>query len=135
MASRTERQFVEERAASRCEYCRAPQVVTGVTFHVEHIQPRAHDGADERANYALCCVACNGHKSDHLTGTDPETGADVPLFHPRRDKWNRHFRFTPSTLEIRGTTAKGRATVARLQMNAPRQLQARALWVELELYP
>jgi hypothetical protein len=110
-------------------------VVTGVTFHIEHIIPRARGGADNRANYALSCITCNSYKSDHVTGHDPSTGAELPLFHPRREKWGRHFRFVPATLEIRGITATGRATLARLRMNAPKQIEARALWVELEIYP
>ncbi|MEO8350633.1 MAG: HNH endonuclease, partial [Chthoniobacteraceae bacterium] len=83
----------------------------------------------------LCCVTCNGHKSDHTTGTDPETGRELPLFNPRRDRWDRHFRFSPRTLELTGITSKGRATIARLQMNERKQIEARALWVELDLYP
>ena len=124
-----------ERAGWRCEYCRAPEIVTGVTFHIEHLTPKTRGGADEWANYALSCVACNGHKSDHTTGIDPATDREVPLFHPRRDRWERHFRLTPENLTIRGVTPKGRATVARLQMNERRQIDARELWVELEIYP
>jgi 5-methylcytosine-specific restriction endonuclease McrA len=82
LISRADRHFVTERADSRCEYCRAPQIVTGVTFHIEHISPRTRGGIDDRANYALTCVTCNGHKSDHNAGVDPETGVELPIFHP-----------------------------------------------------
>ncbi len=135
MATRAERLLVTERARSRCEYCRAPQIIAGTTYHIEHIIPSSKDGADELSNYALCCVTCNGHKSDHTTGIDPATGRDIRLFHPRRDRWDRHFRFSPQTLELMGITPKGRATVARLQMNERKQIEARALWLELDLYP
>jgi hypothetical protein len=135
LISKLTRDFVTERAGSRCEYCRAPQIVTGVTFHIEHIQPRAHGGEDGPLNYALSCITCNGHKSDNTTGIDPVGGEEVPLFHPRRDKWKRHFRFTKKGLEIHGVTPKGRATVSRLQMNERQQIEARRLWVELEIYP
>lgn len=135
MPTWTDRVFVTERAESRCEYCRAPQVVTGVTFHIEHIIPRAGGGADSRANYALSCVNCNAHKSSHITGNDSSSGAEPPLFNPRRDKWERHFRFVATSLAIRGITPTGRATVARLQMNEPKQIEARELWVELGIYP
>jgi hypothetical protein len=106
-----------------------------MTFHIERIVPRRYGGADNLANYALACVTCNGHKSDHITGADPLTEAQVSLFHPRRDKWARHFRFVPASLEIRGITPVGRATVARLAMNESKQIQARELWVELGIYP
>lgn len=80
MVSKAEREYVTERARSRCEYCRAPQVVTGVTFHVEHIVPQTRGGLNESSNYALCCVTCNGHKSDHVTGFDKQTGEQFRLF-------------------------------------------------------
>jgi 5-methylcytosine-specific restriction endonuclease McrA len=72
MVSRADRLLVTERAALQCEYCRAPQVVTGVTFHVEHITPSSRGGGASQENYALSCITCNGHKSDHITGIDPE---------------------------------------------------------------
>jgi hypothetical protein len=135
LSSRGDRDFVTERANSRCEYCRAPQIVTGVTFHLEHIIPKAHGGRNVRANYALACIHCNGRKSNHLTGFDPKTGREIPLFDPRRDEWERHFRFRRESLELLGLTPKGRATVARLQFNDPRQIEAREFWVQLEIYP
>jgi hypothetical protein len=135
LSSRADREFVTLRADSRCEYCRAPEVITGVTFHVEHIIPRSRGGANHRRNYALACIACNSAKSDHLTGLDPKTGEEITLFDPRRDRWDRHFRFVPAALEIHGLTSKGRATVERLQLNHPRRLEARALWCESEIFP
>ena len=135
MLTQADREFVTERAGERCEYCRAPQVITATTYHVEHIVPSSRGGADSRENYALSCITCNGHKSAHTTGIDPDTRIEHPLFHPRRDKWDRHFRFEPASLEIRGTTPKGRATIARLQMNEAKQTEARELWVEIGIYP
>jgi hypothetical protein len=135
LSSRADRDFVTERADSRCEYCRAPQIVTGVTFHLEHIIPKAHGGRNIRTNYALACIHCNGRKSNRLTGVDPKTGREISLFDPRRDEWERHFRFRRESLEILGLTPKGRATVARLQLNDPRQIEAREFWVQLEIYP
>src|SRR6516225_3188624 len=39
--------------------------------------------------------------------------------------------FARVTFELRGKTAKGRATVAQLKMNIAYQVEARKLWVEL----
>jgi hypothetical protein len=47
---------------------------------------------------------------------DPESGALVRLFHPRRDRWEEHFE--RNGVVIVGRTATGRATVALLKMNA-----------------
>ena len=135
MATKSEREFVTERAGARCEYCRAPQVITGASYHIEHIVPSVIGGKNDLSNYALCCITCNGHKADHITGIDPKTGSETPLFNPRRDRWERHFRFSNEDLEIKGTTAKGRATVDRLLMNERKQRGARSLWIELDLFP
>ena len=127
---------VAERAAHRCEYCHAPEVVFNFPFEVEHIIPPGRGEAPEdEANLALSCRACNLYKSDHLEGIDPETQAAARLFHPRRDHWEEHFLFDPATGTFIGRTSIGRATVARLQMNAPVQRAARRQWVRLGLFP
>jgi hypothetical protein len=135
MTAKAERQLVTERAGAHCEYCRAPQVVTGATYHIEHIIPKARGGESDPSNYALCCITCNGHKAHHVTGIDPKSGKEIPLFDPRRDRWERHFRFSDANLEIVGITAKGRATIDRLMMNERKQREARSLWLELGLFP
>ena len=39
--------FVAERAAHRCEYCRAPEAIFNFPFEVEHIIPLSRDGHDD----------------------------------------------------------------------------------------
>jgi hypothetical protein len=134
MPTELEKSIVRERAGYRCEYCRAPEDVTGYAFHIEHIHPREEGGKDEVGNYALSCMPCNRAKWYHLNGQDPKTGKEERLFHPRKDKWRDHFRIEDK-IHVKGKTAVGRATENRLQMNQPRQLEARELWVELDLYP
>ena len=124
-----------ERAAHRCEYCRAPEAVFNFPFEVEHIVPPGRGGADDESNWALACRACNLHKSDCVEGIDPGTQAVVRLFHPRRDRWGEHFHAAAATVAIVGLTAVGRATVACLRMNSPVQLHARRQWARLKLFP
>ena len=38
------RRMTRERAGERCEYCRLPQIVSVLSFHIEHIIPRQHGG-------------------------------------------------------------------------------------------
>ena len=76
--------FVALRALNRCEYCRAPGAAFNFSLEVEHILPAASGGASAPDNLALACRACNAFKSARQTGTDPEAGQSVPLFHPRR---------------------------------------------------
>ena len=52
----------------------------------------------------------------------------VPLFNPRRDAWNDHFVFRGSV--IVGLTPTGRATVRLLNMNHPRRVKLREMWLE-----
>lgn len=126
---------VAERAGHRCEYCRAPEVIFNLPFEVEHIVPASRGGPDDLANLALACRACNLFKADQVAGADEESRAEVHLFHPRAEPWERHFSADPATGAIRGVTPIGRATVVALQMNRPVQLAARLQWTRLGLYP
>jgi hypothetical protein len=134
MATEAEKGIVSRRANHRCEYCRAPENVTGYAFHIEHVRSRAQGGEDNIDNYALSCMPCNRAKWHHLTGEDLQTGKQELLFDPRKHQWDEHFR-VEKRIYVRGKTAIGRATENRLQMNQPRQLEARRLWLELDVYP
>jgi hypothetical protein len=129
------RETVESRAGRRCEYCRAPQPVTGIRYHLEHVFPESLGGTDEIDNLALACPTCNFYKSNHLLGIDEEGLAGRPLFNPRKDRWQEHFEFDGATLRLKGKTLEARGTINRLRMNQTVQIEARRLWVELEIYP
>jgi hypothetical protein len=120
----TVRHFVRQRAEDRCEYCRLPQGAVDARFHIEHIIALQHNGTDDSSNLALACDRCNLYKGTNLASIDTETGALVPLFHPRQDVWHEHFAFRGP--RIRGLTLKGRVTVQLLKMNAARRVQLRA---------
>lgn len=116
------RQQVRERAAGRCEYCRLPELVElAGPFHMEHIVARQHRGIDALAN-----------KGTNLSAVDPDSNAVVPLFNPRRDRWEEHFEMAGST--IRGKSATGRATAWPLQMNAERRVELRAALISQGLW-
>jgi hypothetical protein len=126
---------VAERAGHRSEYCRAPEAIFNLPFEVEHIVPTSRDGSDDESNLALACRACNLFKSDQQIGTDEATQEVIRLFHPRRERWDEHFRVDPESGAIQGLTPVGRATVACLRMNRPVQLTARLSWTQLNLFP
>jgi len=94
-----------------------------VTFHVEHIRARQHDGDDAKGNLALACPDCNRHKGPNLTGIDPETQQVTLLFNPRTDIWDEHFQMSGSI--ITGRTRAGRATAHLLQMNIVERVRMR----------
>jgi 5-methylcytosine-specific restriction endonuclease McrA len=93
----------------RCAYCQAPEVMTYPRLEVEHIIPRSQGGADAEGNLCLSCRLCNETKGTQTRAQNPQTGRTVALFHPRRQKWSRHFRWTEDGSLIRGRTACGRA--------------------------
>ena len=90
--SSTLRKQVYKRANSCCEYCFFPEIATLSSHEVDHIIAEKHGGLTEADNLALSCTLCNKYKGSDLTSIDPETENIIPLYHPRRDIWNEHFR-------------------------------------------
>ncbi len=110
------RALVRRRARLRCEYCRLPEAVSPIgPFQLEHIVARKHKGPTSLSNLALACDRCNLFKGSDLTGIDPITEEITRLFHPRRMKWSKHFRWNGPVLV--GRTAVGRTTIGVLQIN------------------
>src|SRR5438045_298052 len=103
------------RGGACCEYCRISQQYDEPTFEIDHIIARKHMGATVANNLALSCFHCNRYKGSNLSGRDPLIHHTMPLFNPRRNKWERHFRWKGPHLA--GRTPVGRATVATLRIN------------------
>jgi len=117
---------VRERAGNCCEYCQLTQEDSPLaSLHIEHIVPKIHGGADDLENLALACIDCNLHKGPNLTGIDPETKKITPLFHPRSDRWDQHFKWRG--IYIMGKTAVGRTTIRVLRMNSEERLSLRSV--------
>jgi 5-methylcytosine-specific restriction endonuclease McrA len=129
------RRVIERRAGNRCEYCRAPQPASGVRYHLEHIVPRALGGSDDLENLALACPTCNYYKASDIEGFDKETLTDARIFNPRIDDWSEHFDFHRDSLELTGKTPIARVTIEQLRLNQHMHIEARAHWVQLDLYP
>jgi hypothetical protein len=125
------RRLVRARAQERCEYCLVPEAATFATHAVDHVVAEKHGGQTDSANLALSCAPCNLRKGSDLTSIDPESGAIVPLFHPRRERWRDHFRLKNGRLEP--LTPTGRVTVQLLQLNHPDRVEERGLLVKAGL--
>lgn len=119
------RQLVAERASFRCEYCLIPEQFSFAAHEIDHIIARKHGGSSQLDNLAYSCSICNGFKGSDLASYDPVEDQVVALYHPRRDKWNEHFRLDGS--RITPLTQKGRATVTLLRLNRPSCLAEREL--------
>jgi hypothetical protein len=103
-----------------------------VPFEIDHIVARHHGGRTAAANLADSCFHCNGYKGPNLSGLDPMTGKLTPLFHPRRHKWDHHFRYEGGTLV--GRTPIGRTTVEVLRINLPVRVELREVLMEDGLF-
>lgn len=122
------RQAVAERAAKQCEYCQLPVIGQVATFPVDHVVPESQAGPTAMNNLALACPHCNSSKWACERDTDPMTGEVVALFNPRTEVWSDHFQWSRrNPLRLDGKTPCGRATIERLQINAPTMLEARRI--------
>lgn len=126
-------QHVRDRAGGFCEYCRIPETHDRPGFEIEHIVARQHRGKTVASNLAAACFTCNHRKGPNLAGRDPTTGKLTPLFHPRRMKWEKHFRWDGPVLV--GRTAIGRTTIAVLGINHPLRVRLREELIEEGLFP
>jgi hypothetical protein len=126
--TRSRRAAVRKRAGARCEYCRLPDfALAPEDFHTEHIIARKHGGRDESDNLAWSCIFCNLYKGPNLASFDPDTGELTPLFNPRRDRWDEHFRLDGA--RIVGLTRTGRTTTWLLEMNSEILTSLRATFI------
>jgi len=62
-------------------------------------------------------------RANGRTVRDIKTGELAPLFHPRRHKWTRHFRWDGPKLI--GKTPIGRVTIEILNINEPLRVELR----------
>jgi 5-methylcytosine-specific restriction endonuclease McrA len=135
------RQLVRERANYLCEYCHSLERLSANRFTIDHIIPRSLGGSDDLENLALACRRCNERRYNFVASVDPETQVIVPLFNPRQQKWKDHFAWTEGGIVIQGTTAIGRATCIRLDLNDERYPEedsirgTRRFWIRTKLHP
>jgi hypothetical protein len=125
--------LVRRRARDRCEYCQMPRDLSFLPHEIDHVIAQKHHGKTIGSNLALACAYDNGFKGPNIAGLDPHTGRLVRLFHPRRHKWQRHFRWAGPVLV--GRTAIGRATIDVLAMNHPLRIEQRRALIDAALFP
>lgn len=129
------RRVVQARAASLCEYCRAPESFATQSFTIEHIRPRSAGGETTLDNLAWSCFGCNAHKHAAVEAADSQTGATVPLYHPRRDLWDDHFEWEEGSTRVAGRTPIGRATIEALHLNRTGLVNLRRILTAAGLHP
>lgn len=120
--------LVWDRANGTCEYCLLRQEFSHLTFEVDHVVAASHGGETRANNLALTCFYCNRFKGPNIAGIDPVSKRLSRLYHPRRHKWARHFRYDGPILV--GLTPIGRATIAVLQINDPDAIALREILLD-----
>ena len=128
------RRQVMELDAGCCAYCRSPMII-GIPMVVEHCIPLVAGGLSTIDNLCLSCYRCNEFKGPRTEGPDPIDGMLVPLFHPRRQRWQEHFVWSEDGSRLVALTACGRATIEALRLNNEWLVQARRLWMLIGLHP
>lgn len=126
------RSQVRLRADKRCEYCRFPEGFSFYTHQVDHIISVRHKGSSDLSNLAWACFDCNNAKGSDVAAYDDVTGQLVPLFNPRTQQWDDHFKV--DTAKIIGITPVGRATVSFLNLNRDEQVNTRRDLIEIGLW-
>lgn len=130
-----ERKIIVERARGCCEYCRSRADFATQSFSIEHIISVSRGGETVLDNVALACPGCNGHKYTKTEAPDPVDGMVVPLYNPRKQRWQDHFRWNEDFTCIVGLTPTGRATVSALQMNRPGVVNMRRTLFVMGFHP
>jgi 5-methylcytosine-specific restriction endonuclease McrA len=130
-----QKKIVIARANGCCEYCLSQFHYSMDPFSVEHIFPRSLGGHTELDNPAWACQGCNGHKHTRVTGIDPLSGQEVPLYHPRQHRWSEHFAWNNDCTQMVGLTDTGRATIATLHLNRQGVMNLRRVLYVLGEHP
>jgi hypothetical protein len=133
--SPAQRQAIAERAGGCCEYCLSQERFSPDPFSVEHIVPRSAGGTEESENLAFSCQGCNNRKYTSVDAVDPVTGSNVPLLHPRRDRWPDHFAWNEDFTQVVALTPTGRATAEKLQLNRPGVVNLRRVLRDMLEHP
>ena len=110
-----------------------PQQYDDAPFQIDHIIASSHGGPTRASNLCLACFSDNSFKGPNLAGIDPHTKKVVPLFHPRRHKWGRHFRWDGARLV--GQTPTGRATIVTLRINLDHRVAYRQELIDEGVFP
>lgn len=118
------RRLVAERARHCCEYYGMPDAEAVAPHEPDHMVAPQHGGLTSQENLAYACFDCNRINGSNIASIDPDTAQLTPLYHPRQQRWDEHFRWNGSIIEP--LTAVGRSTAFFLRLNDPVQVEIRA---------
>jgi hypothetical protein len=123
---------VVRRAKFPCEYCLLHEHDAVFPHEVDHIISRQHGGGETSDNLAYACMVCNRYKGSNIASLSA-AGDLIPLFNPRKDRWEDHFRLSGAIIEPLDST--GEVTVRVMRLNIADRVVRRNLLQQLRKYP
>jgi hypothetical protein len=102
-------------------------------YEPDHIIAEKHGGETSAENLALACFDCNRFKGSDIASIDSVSGKLIPLFNPRTQNWEDHFRIDGG--RIVPLTSVGRVTERLLKFNLPERVEVRELLFRTGHYP
>ena len=126
------RQIIAMRANFRCEYCHKPDIIANFSFHIEHIIGLQHKGTNHLDNLAYACATCNWKKGPNIGTLLKPEGSIIPLFNPRKDKWDEHFYVEDGVILAKDEIGEG--TIQLLDFNAVDRILERRYLIEAGLF-
>jgi hypothetical protein len=127
------RDFVANRAAYKCEYCRVDAQNYFFSFHIDHIVSIKHGGTTSPENLAYSCQICNLNEGSDIATFLANTNNPVRFYNPRTDIWNTHFSIDETGL-LEAITDIGAATIKILDLNHPESIIERQEMIRLGLF-
>lgn len=127
------RRKVRQRAKNRCEYCLLAEAHAFFSYEPDHIIAEKHGGETSADNLALACFDCNRFKGSDIASIDSKSKKLVPLFNPRTQQWNEHFKLEGG--KIIPLTSVGRVTERLLKFNLPERVEVRETLLHNQRYP
>ena len=127
------RRQVFERAGGCCEYCLLAEEDAFFPHEADRIIAVKHGGASTLENLALACFDCNRFKGSDIASRDTLSGELAPLFNPRTQRWDEHFRLEAG--QIFPLTSVGRVTTLLLKFNLPQRIEVRITLSRTGRYP
>ena len=115
---------VRQRYGRRCGYCGVSEVDTGSTLTVDHYQPLAAGGSEERDNLVYACFKCNQYKGDFSLNAE-DMVAERRVLHPLYDDLAVHIRQNQHSGELQPLSETGRFHIDLLQLNRPALVEYR----------
>lgn len=109
-----DRQEVRSAFGYCCGYCGVSELDIGGELQIDHYQPAAKGGSDDRENLVYACVHCNRFKGSYWV--EPDLADSFQLLHPALDDLSLHIQVAPNG-RLDGLTPRGWTHIRRLHLN------------------